>query len=235
MSMQFRFALLPACSLMLASMTGCGVEEIPYKPVEAYKGPKASLPAVPTLPKKPVKDGDAYTVGGASYSLRSRVHRPEIAGKKIDLVGYITKTTLPTAPECAVHKGGVADPEDCKPPIPAFWVGDTKDASEEDSIKVMGWASNNAQIYDAIAEFDKGKDDAEFSDTFWGVPVPNPLPVAGAKVRLTGAYSTTFTKSSAGVEANPFMGLMDVQKIQYLETPEELATLPGVKRRPKKK
>ncbi|MDX2051466.1 MAG: hypothetical protein SFV15_03685 [Polyangiaceae bacterium] len=234
MSMLFRISLLPACSLMLASVAGCGQEEIPYKPVEAYKGPKASLPAVPSLSKKPVKDGDAYTVEGAGYYLRSRVHRSTIAGKKIDLVGYITKTTLPDAPECAVHKGGVADPEDCKPPIPAFWIGDTKDAKDEDTIKVMGWASNYAQIYDAIAEFDKGKDDATFSDTFWGVQIPNPLPVAGAKVRVTGTYSTTFGKSSAGVEANPFMGLLDLEKITYIETPEELATLPGVKRRPKK-
>lgn len=235
MSMRFRKSLLPACSLSLVSAIGCGQKEIPYKPVVAYAGPKASLPAPPTLSKKPVKDGDSYTIAGASYSLRSRVHRPQVAGKKLDFVGYITKTTLPTAPECAVHKGGVADKEDCKAPIPAFWIGDTKDAPVEDSIKVMGWASNYAQIYDAIAEFDKGKDDAEYSDTFWGVPLPNPLPIAGAKVRVTGSYSTTFTKSSAGVEANPFMGLIDLQKIEYLETPEELATLPGVKRKPKRK
>ena len=84
------------------------------------------------------------------------MHRKEVAGKKLSLTGYITKTNLAEAPACAVHKGGKADPENCKPPIPAFWIGDTKDAPESETIKVMGWASNFAQIFDAITEFDKG-------------------------------------------------------------------------------
>ena len=41
--------------------------------------------------------------------------------------------------------------------MPAFWVGDSKYAPEADCIKVMGWASNFAQIFDAIDEFYKGK------------------------------------------------------------------------------
>ena len=212
--------------------TACGVEEVKYEPRPAYNGPKASLPAAPNVSKKPVKNGDAYTVWGASYSLRSRVHRKDVAGKKITLVGYITKTNLPDAPACAVHKGGKADPENCKPPIPAFWIGDTKDAPQNESIKVMGWASNFAQIYDAIQEFDKGKEDAEYSDTFWGVKIPNPLPAPGAKVSVTGTYSTTFTQSSTGAEADPFMGLLAMQELKVLEPAADLVTLPGVKRRP---
>ncbi len=234
MSLNFRRSI--PLSLLAVSLTlGCGGEEVKYEPRPAHSGPKASLPAAPNVPKKPVKNGDAYTVWGASYSLRSRVHRKEVAGKKLTLVGYITKTNLADAPPCAVHKGGKADPENCKPPIPAFWIGDTKDAPLEESIKVMGWASNFAQVYDAIAEFDKGKEDAEYSDTFWGVKIPNPLPAVGAKVSVTGTYSTTFTQSSTGAEANPVMGLLALQELKLLEDVEELSTLPGVKRKPKRK
>jgi hypothetical protein len=133
-----------------------------------------------------------------------------------------------------VHKGGKADPENCKPPIPAFWIGDSKDAPQNETIKVMGWASNFAQIYDAIKEFDKGKEDAEYSDTFWGVKIPNPLPAVGAKVTVSGTYSTTFTQSSTGAEADPFMGLLAMQELKVLEPASELSTLPGMKRRPPK-
>jgi len=224
-----RLCLLAACALSSA----CGGEEVKYEAHQAYAGPKANLPPVANVPKKPIKQADAYTVWGASYSLRSRVHRKDVAGKKITLTGYVTKTNLPDAPECAVHKGGKADPENCKPPIPAFWLGDTKEAPIEESIKVMGWASNFAQIYDAITEFDKGKEDAEYQDTFWGVKVPNPLPAAGAKVSVTGTYSSTFTQSSTGAEANPFMGLLAYQEIKVLEPAAELAALPGMKRKAK--
>ena len=196
---------------------------------------KFQLPPVPNVPKKPIKNGHAYTIWGASYSLRSRVHRKEVAGKKLTLVGYITKTNLADAPACAVHKGGKADPENCKPPIPAFWIGDSKDAPLNECIKVMGWASNFAQVYEAITEFDKGKEDAEYNDTFWGVKVPNPLPAVGAKVSVTGTYGVTFSQSSTGAEADPVMGLMSLQEMKELEPAPELATLPGVKRKPKKK
>jgi hypothetical protein len=131
-----------------------------------------------------------------------------------------------------VHKAGKADPENCKPPIPAFWIADSKDAPISEAIKVMGWASNFAQIYDAIKEFDKGKEDATYQDTFWGVAIPNPLPAVGAKVTVGGNYSTTFTQSSTGAEADPVMGLIAMQDIKVLEPAPELATLPGLKRRP---
>ncbi|HET9931009.1 MAG TPA: hypothetical protein VFQ35_09990, partial [Polyangiaceae bacterium] len=176
-----------------------------------------------------------YTIWGAGYSLRSRVHRKEVAGKKLTLVGYINKTNLADAPKCAVHKGGKADPENCKPPIPAFWICDAKDSPLQECIKVMGWASNFAQIYDAIAEFDKGKENAEYNDTFWGVKIPNPLPAVGAKVSITGNYGVTFSQSSTGAEADPVMGLMSLQELKELEPAPELATLPGVKRKPPKK
>jgi len=211
---------------------GCGGEDVKYVPKPANTGTKANLPSVPSLAKKPIKQGEDYTVWGASYYLRSVVHRKEIVGKDVTLVGYITKTNLADAPACAVHKAGKADPEGCKAPVPTFWIGDTKDASESDSIKVMGWASNFAQIYDAIEASDK-KEDGGYDDQLWGVKVPDPLPAKGAKVKVKGKYSTTFMKASSGAEADPYQGIIDYQEMTVLEPVEELATLPGVKRKPR--
>src|SRR5690606_25438696 len=231
-----------ARSLFVAALTsavafgavGCGQEEIQYEPRKPVSGAKADMPPVPNVPQKPVKDGDAYTVWGAGYHLRSRVHRKDIAGNKLSLVGYVVKTNLADAPEGAVHKGGEAGPEGCNAPIPAFWIADSKEASPNDSIKVMGWASNFAQIYDAIQEYDKQKgDEAEHQDAFWGVKLPNPLPAQGAKVKVTGRYSTTFTGASTGAEADPIMGIMTYEAIEFVEPPPEPATLPGVKRKAK--
>jgi len=231
-----RVALVPTIALALGG-AGCGGPEVKYEPRKPVAGAKASLPPVPNVPQRPIKNGDAYTIWGASYHLRSRVHRKEVVGKKLTLAGYITKTNLAEAPECAVHKGGKADPEDCKPPIPAFWIGDAKEAPESESIKVMGWASNYAQIFDAIEEFDTKGEEGEHLDTFWGIKLPNPLPAKGAKVTVTGTYSTTFSGASAGAEADPIMGLMHMQEMKVLEPSPELATLPGVKRKepPEKK
>ena len=214
---------------------GCGSDEVKYEPRPAPSGVKAEVPPMPNVPQKPIKQGDAYTVWGASYYLRSRVHRKEVNGKNLAITGYIVKTNLEKAPECAVHEGGKADPEGCNAPVPAYWIGDTKDAADADTIKVMGWASNFAQIYDAIETYDKGKEDAEQMDTFWGVKIPNPLPAKGAKVTVKGPYSTTFTRASTGTEADPIMGLLTHESYTVHEEAPELATLPGVERKPKKK
>ncbi len=218
-------------------MSCSGKDDEKYQPRPGPSGVKADMPAVPNVPQKPLKAGDAYTVWGVSYLMRSRVHHKEVAGKKLSITGYIGKTNLPDAPPCAVHKGGKADPEGCNPPIPAFWVCDTKDAPENECIKVMGWASNFAQIYDAIKEYEK-KEDAEKSDTFWGVKLPKPIPLKGAKVTVKGEYATTFTRATTGTEADPIMGLMTYEEMTYQEKPEELAVLPGMdkpKEPPKKK
>lgn len=226
-----------AISTLLAALCfgafGCGQEEVKYQPRPASSGAKPSLPPAANLPKRPLKNGDAYTVWGASYSLRSRNHRKEVAGKRLSVQGYITKSNMQDAPACAVHKAGKADPESCKAPVPAFWIGDTKDAPEADCIKVMGWASNFAQIFDAIDEYDKGKDNAEYNDANWGVKVPNPLPAVGAKVTVTGQYGVSFSKASSGAEADPFMGVIDFQEMTVQEPAAELATLPGKKRKAK--
>lgn len=227
-------AISTLISALCLGALGCGQEEVPYKPHGANSGVRAALPPAANLPKRPVKNGDTWTVWGASYSLRSRVHRKEVANKRLSIQGYIVKSNMTDAPACAVHKAGKADADTCLAPVPAFWIGDTKDAAEADCIKVMGWASNFAQIFDAIDEFDKGKENAEYNDANWGVKVPNPLPAVGAKVTVTGQYGVSFSKASSGAEADPFMGVMDFQEMTVQEPAAELATLPGKKRKEKK-
>ena len=61
-----------------------------------------------------------------------------------------------------------------------------------------------------------------------GKPIPNPIPNTGAKVTVTGRYTTTFTGSSTGTEADPIMGILSFQKIEYHEPPPQPATLPGM-------
>lgn len=235
---QSRFTLLALSATVFSSaLTGCGQEEPKYQPLPAVSGVSAKLPDVPTVPDKAIKDGDAYTVWGASYYMRNRVHEKEVVDQKITLVGYITHTNFDTAPKCAVHETGKADPEDCKPHIPTFWIADSKDAAESEQMKVMGFASNFANIYSAIEEIDKQKDDepAVVNDATWGVAMPNPLPAKGAKVKVTGVYSTSFTMASSGMVVDPIMGVMTYGTIEYLEQAPELATLPGMKPRKKPK
>lgn len=227
---QKHVALMAMVTVALGA--GCGPEEVPYKPRQAPSGVSVSLPPVPNVPQKPIKAGEAYTIWGASYHMRSRVHQKDVAGKTIKITGYVTKTNLPDAPECAVHETGKEDPEGCNAPVPTFWIADTKDASEKDSIKVMGWASNFAQLYDTIEAYEKAeklkKDEEPRMDNFWGVEIPNPLPVKGMKVTVKGGYATAFTRSTAGAEADPIMGILTYESMETLETVEEKATLPGM-------
>lgn len=190
----------------------------------------AGMP-VPKLEMRAMRSGDAYTVWGASYSFRSRKHVAEVTAKPVAITGFIVRTNLGDAPRCAVHRGGVADPENCRAEIPAFWLGDRVDAAEADCIKVMGFASNYAQLFDAIRQADSQKPDEPYSDSFWGQIVPNPLPAAGAKVTVRGSYGPLFAKASSGAEMNLTMGILSYTDRDVLEPAPELATLPGVKRR----
>lgn len=218
-------------------VSGCGAEEVKYESKPVYTGQKPDLPAVPNVPQNPIKAGDAYTVWGASYHLRSRVHRETIAGKDIKLTGYIVKTNLPDAPACAVHETGKEDPEGCRPPVPTFWVADTANADVKDAIKVMGWASNYAQIYDAIKEYKKrervkpreGEKPEPVMDGFWGVALPDPLPAVGAKITVKGEFKTTFTKATTGAEADPIMGILTYESLEVHEQAPEKASLPGMR------
>ena len=199
----------------------------PYVPSPA---PSASvaLPEMPRLSPTPMRVGEDFTVWGASYSLRSRFEHGAIAGSAISVAGYIVKTNLADAPRCAVHATGIADAPSCSAPIPTFWIGDEKTSTVADSIKVMGWASNYAQLYDAVVAYAK-RDDARVTDGFWGMEIPNPLPATGAKIRVRGTYGATFTKATTGIESDPVMGVITYEAITILEPAPARATLPGMR------
>jgi hypothetical protein len=222
---------LTTCALALQTV-GCGNDDKPYVPRPAVSGKKPTLPAVVTLPTKVKKQGDAYTIWGVTHDLRSRVHVTDVMDKKITIVGYVVKTNYKDAPACAIHKTGKGDPPDCKSPIPTFSIADDK-GEKTDMIDCMGWASNFAQVYSMIEAIDKapkGKEgEVKLSDEFWGNDLPNPVPNIGAKVKVTGNYSTTFTKATGGAAANPKYGILTVEKIEYVEPPSEKAYLPGMK------
>src|SRR5882672_4767580 len=227
-------AALSLCAIpfaLAAALAACTPSEEPYKPQPAYSGRKANLPGVPTMPSKPIKVGDAYTIYGASHHLKSRVHNPDVNGKDINITGYIVKTNLGEAPACAVHKTGKGDKDDCKAPIPAFWIADEK-GDDKNTIKVMGWASNFAQIYDAVQKYSapKGAKEVEpVKDEFWAVDVPNPIPNVGAKVSINGNFGVSFTKATSSVETDPSHGILTYAKLTYVEPPPEPGTLPGMK------
>lgn len=234
-------------AVLAAATIGCGGDEVQYKPKPAASGKKPNLPAVPTLPAKKKKDGDAYTIWGITHDLRSRVHHDDVNGKKVSIVGYIVKTNYQQkcadknntankddcAPECAIHKTGKADPPECKQPIPTFFIADAKD-EQKDMIAVMGWASNFPQMYsliDGIKRAPKGEEDkVKLADEFWGGDLPNPVPAIGAKVKVTGIYGETFTKATSGAATNPKYGIMTSEKIEQLEAAPEMALLPGMKK-----
>lgn len=219
------------------------LQKLATQPLAAATRPVTSAPTLPALEKplpglptpklamQPLRSGAAYTVWGAGYALRSRQHRRKVTDQPIAVTGYVVKTNLAKAPRCAVHHAGIGDAYDCRAEIPAFWLGDRLDAPESDCIKVMGFASNYAQLFEAIRQADSQNPDVPYTDSFWGQSIPNPLPAAGAKLTVRGNYGLTFVKASSGAERDPVMGLMDFVGRDILEQAPELETLPGVKRR----
>ncbi len=222
-------AAAASATAMLGALPGCQDNDPPYQPQPVNSGKAVRMPDVPSLPAKPVKVGDAYTVYGAIHHLRSIVHVDEVKGKDISISGYIVKTNFQEAPTCAVHKTGKADPEGCKPPVPTIWIADEKGDTKQ-AIKVMGFASNFAQLYDAIEKDKTAKDtDPPVQDEFLGIPIPRPVPNVDAKIKVTGNYAFAYTKATSGIETDPRNGVMTYSKIEYIEKPTAPATLPGMK------
>jgi hypothetical protein len=232
------FAAAPV--VLVAMLPGCGEEREAYKPRPAYSGKAANLPPVPqvTTPKKN-PDG-SYSIKLAIHDLRSRIKSAKLLEQEqITIEGYIVKTNLMDAPPCAVHKTGKADGKDCEktpPPVPTFWIADEKGASDKDAIRVMGWASNFAKLFDALQKYKMppaaqaaDKDKGVAKDDTWGVTIPNPLPAKDAKVKVTGKYSTSFTLASSGPETDPLSGIITYKTMEYMEPPPTPGTLPGLK------
>ncbi len=224
--------VLVASTGSIALAPGCSSNEDPYKPVPAWSGRKVSLPAPPALRTDPIKNGDAYTVYGAIHHLNSLYHNAEVTQKDITIVGYIVDSNIPRAPVCAVHKTGKKDPDDCKwsdgkdIQIPTIWLADNKGDDKGPRIRVMGFAGNYANLFDANEKYKSLKDappekDA-VKDELWGVVIPFPLPGVGAKLKVTGRYGVNFAKSSTGIEADPEKGIMTYQvggKWEYVDPP----------------
>jgi hypothetical protein len=228
---------LLALALAVAPAFGCGGDDEPYKATPSFSGKRANLPAVPQLPTNPIKVGDSYTVYGAIHHLKSRIHSAEVTQKDISITGYIVDSNIPTAPTCAVHPTGKKDPDGCVTDIPTFWVADNKGDKAGQKIRVMGWASNFANVYDAMQKYQNLKDPPKHPaspdqagkpgflvmDELWAVDIPFPLPAVGAKVKVTGRYGVIFGKSSAGLVSDPASGVMTYGIVETLEPPTEPA------------
>jgi hypothetical protein len=236
MSKKAALLLIAASSSAALLVPGCSSNDDPYKPVPAYSGgKKANLPSIPSLPNNPIKQGDAFTVFGAIHHLNSVLHNPEVTAKEISLVGYIVDMNTARAPTCAIHKAGKADPEDCKwsdgkpIQIPTIWIADGK-TDEKPRIRVMGWASNYANIFEANEKYKNLKEAPaekdQYKDELWAMAPPFPLPNVGAKIKVTGKYGVNFQRASAGIEADPANGIMTYTKIEYLEPPPTPFTFP---------
>jgi hypothetical protein len=228
-----RLASVAAVLTLLTALpaTGCNSNEEPYHPQDAGVVKKPSLPPVPTLSTAPKKTGDGYTVFGAIHDLRSRIHSADVTQKEITIVGYIVDANYGNAPKCAQHPTGKKDPDNCPPAgsppieIPSFWIADAKGDTKGQKIRVLGWAKNWATVYDAMQKYKNLKDPPKelVKDDIWGVDVPFPLPAVGAKVKVTGHYGYTFTKSSTGLVSDPQNGVMTYDKVDVLEPAQEPA------------
>jgi hypothetical protein len=203
-----------------AAVSGCGNAGEPYKAQPAWTGRKASVQAPPP-PVFTLKKGDAFTVEGASHHLRSELHGKEVNGKELVFEGYIVESNLEDAPACALHDVGKEDPETCKTEIPSFYIASNKGDANGVKIRVLGFAHNFAVVYEAMKEYSKLKapptEKQVVKSELWSVDVPYPLPAVGAKVRVTGVYGSSFSKSTNGVVANPIYGVITYKKIETLE------------------
>jgi hypothetical protein len=214
---------------IVASAFGCsGESDNPYKPQPAWSGKAASVPAPPSLPSTPIKQGDAYTVYGAIHQLRSLIHNKDVTAQPISITGYIVDSNIPRAPDCAIHKTGKKDPDNCSPEVPSFWIADDKGNTKGPKIRVVGWARNFAVVYDAMVAYkkvkpgDQPKDKEVISDDMLNVTLPFPLPSIGAKVKITGAYNVTRSVVSDMV-SEPVGGVIGFQKLDELEPATEPA------------
>jgi hypothetical protein len=219
-------AIASLLGALAGGTAGCGGEENPYKPEPAWSGKHASIPAPPPLPSTPIKQGDAYTVYGAVHHLRSLLHGKDVTANPISITGYIIDSNIPRAPDCAVHKTGKKDPDNCSPEVPSFWIADDKGSTKGPKIRIVGWARNFAVIYDAMVAYKKLKPGDQpkdpINDDILNVALPFPLPAVGMKVKLTGAYNVAKTVVSDMV-SEPSGGVMALAKLEVLEPAPEVA------------
>ena len=185
----------------------------PYIPRAASTAPQPNLPVVPEIPNIAIKLGADYTVIGAVRRLSSGRHTEDFSGE-VTIVGVIVASNLSTVPACALHRAGQRDPEHCVTEIPSFTIADDPQATAR--IRVLGWASNFAAVFEALTLAKNAESPVPYRDDRWGVEVPVPLPATGARVRVRGRYGFMFTKSSTGVVADPDNGVFTVASVDTL-------------------
>jgi hypothetical protein len=234
------FTTVLAVGLVALTTLNCDDDSEKYKAIPAYSGAKPSLPPVPPLPTNPIRVGDSYSVFGAIHQLNSKYHSTEVTAKDISITGYIVDSNITTAPKCAVHKTGKKDPDDCKSEIPTFAIADAKGDMTGPRIRVMGWASNFANVFDAMQAYKDLKDPPKppptpdqagkpgflVNDELWAVSIPYPLPAVGAKVKVTGRYGIIFSKASSGLKSDPQNGIITYTALETMEPPTEPAAFP---------
>jgi hypothetical protein len=221
------FALRTGGIAALLVAAACSNDDNPYKPQPAWSGKRANLPAPVSLPSTPIKSGDGYTVYGAIHQLRSLLHSKEVTAQPVTIVGYVVDSNIPRAPDCAIHKTGKKDPDNCNPEVPSFWIADNKGDTKGPRIRVVGWARNFAVIYDAMKAYNKLKPgeqpkDGGVMDDMLNVELPFPLPSVGEKVRVTGAYNVAKVVVSDMV-SEPTGGVIAYSKIEQVEPAPEPA------------
>jgi hypothetical protein len=201
-----------------------------YQPATAWSGRAANVPDPPTLPTSALRVGSAYTVYGALRALHGIDANIDLQ-HDIEIVGFIVDTNLARAPKCALHHTGVADPAGCNSEIPTFTIADEPLAADTaPRIRVMGWASNFPNVYEAYLK-DRAHNGSARLDEVWAREIPVPLPAVGAKVKVTGRYGALFALSSAGITSDPRNGIMTAKRTEYLAPATTLASFPQLTKR----
>lgn len=173
-----------------------GDVEVPEPPPAKTR---ATLPTLTRPPRVvPMRDG-VHDVAGLLHDFGVPARRYVLQGE-VTVVGVVSDTNFDAAPPCALHPTGKPHPKGCVAPLPSFRLADTAGGV---SLEVLGFASNFATIHDARLHDRDAPSAAPLLDDRWSVPVPHPLPAPGARVRVTGRFGATFTKSSSGVVEVP--------------------------------
>ena len=195
------WSLMPLLAAML--WTGCETQESNVD-VEKLPDIKPNLPAVPTLPPPPhpVQYGDqSYSV----YGVRKRVRNT--IDSELELTGYIVDMYVP--PECP--KGKTCP----QARAPHVYVADTKDETDNAKrILLVGYAENQTQIDEAMADFKKGKWEAPPEESGL-LPIPYDF-LPGAKIKVKAQFARI---SGAGFAQSD--GLLDYRGHTTIEPPPE--------------
>jgi hypothetical protein len=174
-------------------------------------------------PARARRPGKVYTVSGAIEALHTEaLVLNERAEARV--IGVIAKVNYDDIPACAVHPTAEADPEGCSSPFPSFWLASNSNDGSSDRIPVVGWASDAANLYEAMQHFDSGNPEPHV-DLLWGQAMPRPLPAVGAEVVVSGFYGTGF-RMSIEVPLELRSGIITYTSLEYVKQAPNKAQFP---------